>query len=312
MAGGVLVVVLALLAAVLVLRAGVEPTSKVTAKAKAPPPAVQNAGAVLADTAQAEAFVAGATSDIAAVTSYDYRKLEEALSAGTSVTTGAYQQSYRAALQGEVGDTARRDRVVQTFDLLTAGIGRISANGARARVLIFGVETVRTGAGDGSTRTNPVTLTATIDKRGSSYLISALEVGTNAGLPPGSDELAVAAEAGREQVLNVLSYRRDHFDADHNRALAGAVEPLRSALLSSAADTEQALLDGKYDLTGVVTAIAVQRASGDTVELLVAATGTKIAGDGVRTELTDGRYAVTVVRVAGVWRVSQLEPVIAS
>lgn len=295
--------VLALLAAVLVLRHG-EPS----AKAKGRPP-VQNSGAVLRDPAQAEAFIAGATSDIAAVTSYDYRTLEQALSAGTSVTTGAYRNSYRAALQGGLGDTAKREHVVQSFDLVTAGIGQVSDSGAQAKVLIFGVETVTTGTGAHSSRVDPVTLTATIDKRGSSYLISALEVGTNAGLPPGSDQLVVAAEAGREQVVNVLSYRRDHFAADHDRALSGAVEPLRSALVGSAADTEQALRSGKYDLTGVVTAIAVVRASGDTVELLVAATGTKVGSDGTRSELTDGRYAVTVVRVGAAWLVSSIDPV---
>jgi hypothetical protein len=305
-------VVLAVVAvAVLVLIRRSDQNSKAAAATPKPTPSVAatGKGALLLNANLATGYVAATTSDIAAITSYDYRTLDDALTVGLSVTTGEYRKAYRAALTGSLASDARKNHTVQTFDLLRIGIGEVSADGTSAKLLVFGLETMTHNVAHGETRHDLVTLTATVVHRGDSYLISQLEVGANAGLPPSTAELTVAAEAARQEVVNVLSYRRDHFDVDYNRALDGAVEPLRSQIISNAADTKASIVKGKYDLVGSVTALAVQRASGDTLVLLVAATGNKVDARGTPTEVTDGRYEVTVVKVSGGWQTSNVVPV---
>lgn len=304
--GGVLVVVAAVATAVLVLvnSDDSKPSAGATAGAAAEGEArIDRPGLV-------NEFVGGATADIQVVSSYDYRHLDDALNTGSSVTTGAYQKSYRAALTGSIADNATAHKVVQTFQLLKAGIGTVSADRATATVLVFGVQSIT----DDTTkkraaRTTTVTLTATVRHVGQRYLISALQVGANAGLPTGTPALAVAAEAGRREVVNLLSYRRAHFDADYNRALDGAAEPLRTDIATHARDTEPSMTAGGYDLSGAVTAVAVERAASDTVVLLVAATGSRIDSSGTESVVVDGRYEVTVVRIGAQWYASQVQPV---
>jgi hypothetical protein len=162
-------------------------------------------GATLVSPGLAQRFLAGASSDLAAVTGYDYRRLDDTLSVGLSVTTGAYRAAYRAALTGPVAAEARKQHVVQTFRQLAAGIGEIDADGRHAKVLVFGLQTRRDDSTHGKPSSAPVTLTATIERDGDSYLISGLDTdGANAGLPPGSADLTYAAEAGRVEVARSL------------------------------------------------------------------------------------------------------------
>lgn len=57
-----------------------------------------------------------------------------------------------------------------------------------------------------------------------------------------------------------------------------------------------------------MSAVAVERADGDTVVLLVAATGGRVSSDGTLTVVTDGRYEATVVWVGGAWVTSEVSP----
>lgn len=226
----------------------------------------------------------------------------------SSHVTGAY----RAALTGPGAAAARAHHVVQTFQQLAAGIGEIDATGTHAKVLVFGEQTRTDDRHDGA-RTSTITLTATIERSGNTYLISGVDTsGTNAGLPPGSPDLTFAAEAGRAEVVNMLSYRRTGFAADLQRALDGAIDPLRSQIARTAPDTKAALTAGRYDLSGTVTGVAIQSAQGTRVALLVAATGYQVARDGTRTPETDGRYEVSVVRAGGRWVTSGVAPIEAS
>jgi hypothetical protein len=284
-------------------------SSGVAATSSAPTDQPKVTGASLADPDRALSFLAGAASDLAAVTSYDYRHLDDALSVGLSVTTGAYRTAYQQALTGPVADDARAHHVVQSFQELAAGIGAIDASGTDAKVLVFGLQS-RTDDTAGGTHSTVVTLTATIRHSGDAYLISALDTsGSNAGLPPGSPDLTYAAEAARAEVVNSLSYTRTDFGADLQRALDGAIDPLRGQLAHTAHATKQAITDGGYDLTGTVTAVAVRSAEGNRVELLVAATGYQVADDGTRTAVTDGRYDVSTVMVDGRWTTSGITPI---
>ena len=264
--------------------------------------------ATITDTTASNAFVAGATSDIPAVTTYDYRSLDTTLNNGLTVTTGGYQNAFRTALTGSLATEAKRVHRVQTFALLAAGIGTLAKNGASAQVLVFGAQSDTDDTTGGRPRQTLVTLTATIVRRANRYLISDLEAGRNAGLPAGTAGLRAAAEAGRSEVTAVLTLRHDHYDADYDTALAGAVDPLRKSLTGQSAATRRRITQGGYDLAGTVTAVAVQSAGGDSLVLLVAATGTRTTA-GRTSVVVDGRYRVTVVRVSGRWVTSSINAV---
>ncbi|WP_375487727.1 hypothetical protein [uncultured Jatrophihabitans sp.] len=270
--------------------------------------AADQSAATVTDSAAADAFVAGATSDVVAVTAYDYRSLDTTLSNGQNVTTGAYRTSFRTALTGSLAATARRLHRVQTFNLLAAGIGEMAKDGKSAKVLIFGSQSVTDDSTKGRARATLVTLTATMQREGNRYLVAGLDADRNAGLPAGTSGLRAAAEAGRSEVTAVLTLRHDHYDADYNTALAGAVDPLRSSLAKQSATARQRITAGGYDLSGSVTAVAVERALGDTLVMLVAATGNRTA-DGKTSVVSDGRYRVTVVRVSGQWVTSSIDAV---
>lgn len=266
-------------------------------------------GANFADPELVSAFLGGAASDIAAVTTYDYRTLPDALNAGLAVTTGAYRAAYRAALTGDVGRTAIAQHAVHTFEMLNIGIGEMNAAGTRAKVLVFGRQSVTDDLTNGQTQTSPVTLCATIRRDGDLFRISDLVEGANAGLPPGGPDLRVAAEAGRSEVANLLSYRRADFDVDLQRAVAGATSPLSEEIQNNAADTRAAMTTGQYDLTGTVTAIAVVSASANAVTLLVTADATRIPDGSAEPVITHPRYVVAVIRTPLGWATSRVTPV---
>ena len=266
----------------------------------------------LDDSSLVDAYIAGTTSDIAAVTSYDYRYLDTALSTGESVTTGAYKRAYRTAITGTLATQARRTHRVQDFEQLAAGIGTVSADGDTAKVLIFGEQSVTDDTTHGRPRTGLVTLTATMQRSGDSYLIADLAESANAGLPPASPAVAIAAEAARESVAGLLTVSRAHFAANLASNLDGAVRPLSTQLKAQAAAVKTRLTRGRYDLTGTVTAIGVEQASAGTVVLLVAATGFRVPANGKTQAVTDGRYEVTVVQVSGHWLTSEINPITAS
>lgn len=270
---------------------------------------VDQTAATLTDQTAANAFVAGATSDIAAVTSYDYRSLDSALFAGSSVATGEFLRSFRTALTGPLGTQARTLHRVQSFEQAAAGIGRMSADGRIADVLVFGTQTVTDDNTGQQPRSTPVTLVATVLHRGDRYLISKLSSGGNPGLPPGTRALNRAAEAARETVAEVLTLRHDHLAADIATVLGGTADPLRSQLTAQTAKTRSAVTAGGYDLNGTVTAVAVEQASGDTAVLLVAATGTRTDPGKQPRVVTDGRYEATVTRVGSRWLTSTLTTV---
>jgi hypothetical protein len=255
--------------------------------------------------------MAGASADIVAVTSYDYRHLDDALAAGRSVTTGAYRQAFEQALTGSLAAAAKKQHVVHQFEVLASGIGEMSADRRQAKVLIFGRQLVSDTATKGAQQSSVVTLCATVQRTAQTYLISELSEDANAGVPLGTAELGRAVEAGRAEVVNLLSYSRARFDADLQRALAGAVNPLHDQIQRNAKTVRAALSTGKYDSSGLVSALAVQAARGNQVSLLVAGETSRIKAGGAVSAPTPVRYLVTVTRAAtagtaGGWAVSQV------
>jgi hypothetical protein len=266
-------------------------------------------GANLADPGLVTAFLSSGGTDIAAVTTYDYRSLDDALNAGLAVTTGKYRAAYRAAMTGDLARTATAEHVIHTFEVLDIGIGQISADGRRAKVLVFGRQRITDDRTGSRTDVSPMTLTATIQRDGNRYRISDLAEGADPGLPPGGPDLDDAAEAGRAEVTSTLSYRRDSFDADLQAAVDGATSPLREQLKHEAAATQRAMINGKFDMTAAVTATAVVRADTDTVTLLVAATETREGDDASTPIETHRRYEVTVTRTLDGWAASRITSV---
>jgi hypothetical protein len=164
------------------------------------PVPVDNGAARLDHPQLAQVFLAAATSDVAAVASYDYRHLDDALASGVSVSAGQYRASYRAALTGQHAADIRARHVSHDFTVQRAAIGAMAAGGAQARVLVFGTDTVRSDATGGRAQAQPAVLTATVLRRGARYLITGLASDADPGLPPGTPGLAAAVQAARSDV----------------------------------------------------------------------------------------------------------------
>jgi hypothetical protein len=264
-------------------------------------------GANLAFPSEATSFLGSAAADIAAVTTYDYRHLDDALNAGLAVTTGRYRDQYRLALTGDLARTATAEHVVHTFEVLDLGIGAMT--GAQAKVLVFGRERITDDTTGPDGQATPITLTATIKHMGSRYLISDLAQDVDPGLPPGGPGLSVAVHVARAEVVDTLSYHRPDFAGDVQRALDAATSPLREQLQSTAPEVRAAMTAGKYDSTGTVTATAVVRADADTVTLMIAAEESRAVDGHSTPTVIQHRYEVTVTRTESGWAASRITSV---
>ncbi len=83
-----------------------------------------------------------------------------------------------------------------------------------------------------------------------------------------------AVDAAGTEMANLLSFRRAHFDADFQRALAGATGALKSDVQSKKDVTLSTMTKGKFDLVGAVTHKALEGPVG-----LGQAEGLRGAGD---------------------------------
>jgi hypothetical protein len=116
----------------------------------------------------------------------------------------------------------------------------------------------------------------------------------------GTEQAAMNA-AGTEMV-NLVTFSRDHFDTDYQRALAGATGSLRSDVESKRAETLKAMTDGKFDLFGRLTHKALEdqvSANGKTgYVVLVTINGYRSSAP--QTPIQQN-LAVTVINVNGKW-----------
>ena len=208
------------------------------------PPPPSNGAAWLAHPQLAQMYLAAATSDVAAVASYDYRHLDDALAAGWAVSGGRYRASYRAALSGQQAANIRAGHVVHDFAVQRAAIGAMTAAGTQARVLIFGTDAVRSDATAGRTQTTPVVLTATMSRHGAQCLITDLAGNADPGVPPGTAGLRAAVHAARADV-------------------ARRVGPVRAAGVEHASGSEAVLLvAASHDARELRYEITVARRNG--------------------------------------------------
>jgi hypothetical protein len=69
---------------------------------------------------------------------------------------------------------------------------------------------------------------------------------------------ARAMDAAATEMLNLVSFRRAHFDADFQRAVDGATGALRSDVAKNRAATLKTMTNGKFDLYGRLTHKALE------------------------------------------------------
>lgn len=116
-----------------------------------------------------------------------------------------------------------------------------------------------------------------------------------------------AVDAAATEMANLLSFRRDHFAADFQRALSGATGSLRSDVEKNKAATLSTMTSGKFDLIGKVTHKALEgpAVTGRTNSYVVLVTV-----NGYRSTTLDQpvqqSLEVTVVRSKGKWFASNV------
>ena len=120
-------------------------------------------------------------------------------------------------------------------------------------------------------------------------------------------ERTVVSVAGTE-AANILSYRRDHFEQDFQRALAGATGSLKSDLRQEKSATLNTISKGKFDMSATVTHSALEGpVSGkNAYTVLVTLNGYR---SNAPSQPTPSQLALTVVNVKGNWLVSDVQSI---
>jgi hypothetical protein len=114
-------------------------------------------------------------------------------------------------------------------------------------------------------------------------------------------EKAAMNAAGTEMV-NLVTFSRDHFEADYQRAVDGATGSLRSDVQGKRAETLKAMTDGKFDLFGRLThkALEDQVTSNGKTGYVVLVTINGFRSSAPQTPIQQN-LAVTVINVDGKW-----------
>lgn len=118
------------------------------------------------------------------VNSYDYRKLDDALSAGQKCTTGKFSADYELAFHEQVEKLAPQEKVIRSAQVNTAGIEAISQNGTQWVILVYGQLHIDSASTEksGSPQISPVGGVVTMDDVDGQWLISKVDVDAGTGL----------------------------------------------------------------------------------------------------------------------------------
>lgn len=114
-----------------------------------------------------------------------------------------------------------------------------------------------------------------------------------------------AVNAAATEMVNLVSFRRAHFEADFQRALNGATGALKSDLSAKKTKTLQTMTKGKFDLTGRVTHKALEgpAKSGKLSGYVVLVTLNGYRSSALNTPVQQS-LALTVLDVKGKWLVA--------
>lgn len=118
-----------------------------------------------------------------------------------------------------------------------------------------------------------------------------------------------AVDAASRELVNVQTFRLDHFDADFARATAGLTgEPLRDFTAKKAA-LHTALQRSAFDTVATVTQAAWQESRSANEVVLLSMKNYRVDKTGKRTPFQTGRFKVTVTEVDGKWLLSDFTSV---
>jgi hypothetical protein len=140
-------------------------------------------GPTAPSTAQQERVLAAAKTCFATVNTYDYRKLDAALAAGLSCTTGKFTNDYRTAFNAQIKPNAPTIKIVRTTQVNKAGIASISPDGKQWVVLVYGqlsISSVQTAKG--TPRIDPLDGVVTMDLVDGKWLIAKIDTDAGNGL----------------------------------------------------------------------------------------------------------------------------------
>jgi uncharacterized RDD family membrane protein YckC len=119
--------------------------------------------------------LAAAKPCVAAIVSYDYRKLPASERAGRACITGAFKADYTKAMETTVKTLAPQTKTVQVFQVAKAGIERVSSDGKQWVVLLYGQQQVTNSTtAKNKPRLDILNVEATLNKVGNKWLISSI------------------------------------------------------------------------------------------------------------------------------------------
>lgn len=114
-----------------------------------------------------------------------------------------------------------------------------------------------------------------------------------------------AVTSAATDVTNILSYRRAHFAADYNRAIASSTGDLKKSVVGKRNTALKALTTGKFDLSAKVTHQALSApVKGGGYVVLLTINGYRSSEPAIPMQQN---LRATVVQVNGKWLVRDLE-----
>ncbi len=118
------------------------------------------------------AVLSAAKSCMATMNTYDYRKLDQAETAGVACTTGALTGQYKSAFEKLIKPNAGTEKFTQTAQVNQAGIERVSSDGKQWVVLVFGqLSTTNSRTGSSTPTLTPFSARVTMQDAGGKWLV---------------------------------------------------------------------------------------------------------------------------------------------
>jgi hypothetical protein len=257
--------------------------------------------------------LAAAKTAVQAVDSYDDRRLAASQAAGDAHSTGDFRSRYDTSLTGALATAARANKTVQQATVEKTAVASLA--GAQATVLAFGRTDTVDATHPGGTVTT-VTVGVTLQNVDGAWRISGMEdigsSGTFPADPPGTAGLSAAVIAAAHEVVDLLSYTRNDFDADYARALDGLTTTLRTSQEAQRAPLKASMTAQQIDFAGSIRSVGVESASGTSVLMLVCATGYRIDNTGKTVAAGGLRFEIGVTYTGHRWLVSEYLALVSS
>ena len=265
------------------------------------PPATR--GAAFLDGAAVQKALDDASHDLVAANTYDYGHLAEYRRTALAVTTGSFTQTLAQTIDGVIARNAPKLHAKQVAKVNRIGLADM--RGEDATVLIFGQLTVRNDTYP-SGRTDPFDVVAGIQRVDQRWLLTRLATDGAASCdPPGTAALATACMDASSGAAAMTTFRRSTFNSDFHHLTSLLTGSLLADVRAQKRATLHAMLTGGFDLRSEVVASAVETATPDQVEVLVALNGYRSTSN---TPIPQ-RLSVTIENVRGRWLLSDVRSV---